>query len=323
MPRFSALCALLSLASAFAATAHAQTYPSKPVRIIVPFAAGGSSDIMARGLGKQLAEQMGVPFVTENRPGGGGGVAMEVVAKAPADGHTILYGTIGTNGVAPALFKNLPIDPAKDLAPVSILALNPNVLIVNSNLPINSLAELIAYAKANPGKLSYASAGNGSISHLAGELLKTAAGIDLLHVPYKGGGAAMPDLLAGNVSMMIETITNAMTAAKTGKLRAIASTGSKRWPSAPELPTFPEAGLPGYVVDSWTGMFVAAGTPRAIIDRLHAEVVKAGRDGGYRQAMAAIGVEAVSSSPEEFGVFVRTETEKWRRAVQASGAKVD
>ncbi|MEO7404230.1 MAG: tripartite tricarboxylate transporter substrate-binding protein, partial [Burkholderiales bacterium] len=159
--------------------------------------------------------------------------------------------------------------------------------------------------------------------HLAGELLKTAAGIDLLHVPYKGGGAAMPDLLAGNVSMMIETITNAMTAAKTGKLRAIASTGSKRWSTAPELPTFPEAGLPGYVVDSWTGMFVAAGTPRAIIDRLHAEVGKAARDPAYRQAMAAIGVEAVSSSPEEFGAFVRTETEKWRRAVQASGAKVD
>ncbi|MEO7402503.1 MAG: tripartite tricarboxylate transporter substrate binding protein, partial [Burkholderiales bacterium] len=151
MPRFSALRTLLPLALAFAGNAHPQAYPSKPVRIIVPFAAGGSSDIMARGLGKQLAEQMGVQFVTENRPGGGGGVAMEAVAKAPADGHTFLYGTIGTNGVAPVLFKNLPIDPAKDLAPVSILALNPNVLIVNSSLPINSLAELIAYAKANPG----------------------------------------------------------------------------------------------------------------------------------------------------------------------------
>ena len=303
--------------------APAQTYPSKPIRIIVPFAVGGSSDIMARGLGKQLAEQMGAQVVVENRPGGGGGPAMQAVVSSPADGHTLLYGTSGTNSVAPLLFKNLPVDPVRDLQPVSILALNPSVLIVNSTLPIQSLEDLIRYAKANPGKLSYASAGNGSISHLATELLKTSAQIDMLHVPYKGGGAASADLLAGNISLMIETITNAMTLVKTGKVRAIANSGSRRWPTAPDLPTFAEAGVPGYQVDSWTGLFVAAGTPAPIVDRINAELVKAARDPGYRTAMSNIGVEAVSSSPQEFASFVKAEMEKWGRVIQLTGTRVD
>lgn len=311
------------LALAIAPQARAQAFPNKPIRIIVPFAVGGSSDIMARGLGKQLSEQMNAQVVVENRPGGGGGLAMQAVTTSPADGHTLLYGTIGTNSVAPVLFKNLPIDPVRDLIPVSILALNPSVLIVNSSLPIQSLADLIRYAKANPGKLSYASAGNGSISHLATELLKTSAQIDILHVPYKGGGAASADLLAGNVSLMIETITNAMALAKSGKVRAIANSGSRRWPTAPDLPTFDEAGVPGYQVDSWTGLFVASGTPVAIVERINAELVKAARDPGYRAAMSNIGVEAVSSSPQEFASFVKGEMDKWARVVQLTGTKVD
>jgi tripartite-type tricarboxylate transporter receptor subunit TctC len=217
----------------------------------------------------------------------------------------------------------MPVDPSRDLLPVSILALNPSVLIVNSALPIHTLPELIAYAKANPGKLSYASAGNGSISHLAGELLKTSAQIDMLHVPYKGGGAASADLLAGNVSLMVETITNAVTLSKTGKVRAIANSGSRRWPTLPDLPTFAEAGLPGYRVDSWTGLFVAAATPPALVDRLNAELVRAASDPGYRASMTNIGVEAVSSSPQEFAGFVRSELEKWTRVVQMTGTKVD
>jgi len=314
-----------ALASVFYGTlpSQAQTYPSKPIRLIVPFAAGGSSDVMARVLGKQLAEQMGAQVVIENRPGGGGGPAMESVVKSPADGHTLLYGTIGTNSVAPVLFKNLPIDPNRDLLPVSLLALNPSVLIVHAGLPIQSLPDLIAYAKANPGRLSYASAGNGSISHLATELLKTTAQIDMLHIPYKGGGAASADLLAGNVSLMIETITNAQSLVKTGKVRAIANSGSRRWPTALELPTFAEAGVPGYEVDSWTGLFVAAGTPKAIVDRLNSEVVKAGLDPGYRSAMTKLGVEATSSTPEAFASFVRAEMAKWARVLQLTGTKVD
>jgi tripartite-type tricarboxylate transporter receptor subunit TctC len=307
----------------FGSVAQAQSFPSKPLRLIVPFAVGGSSDVMARGLAKQLSDQMGTQVVVENRPGGGGGVAMEAVVKSAADGHTLLYGTIGTNSVAPVLFKNLPVDPVRDLLPVSLLALNPSVLIVNANLPIHTLGELIAYAKANPGKLSYASAGNGSISHLATELLKTTAQIDVLHIPYKGGGAASSDLLAGNVSMMIETITNAMTLVKSGKVRAIANSGSKRWPTAPDLPTFIESGVPGFQVDSWTGLFVASGTPKPLVDRLNAELVKAARDPSYRAAMNNIGVEAASSSPEAFASFVRAEMNKWAQVVQITGTKVD
>ncbi len=302
--------------------ARAQLAPDRPVRLIVPFAAGGSSDVMARLLAKQLAEQMNLSFVVENRPGAGGGIAMEAVARAPADGHTLLYGTIGTNAVAPSLFKNLPVDPAKDLQPVSLLARNPSVLIVNSSLPIQTLPELIAYAKAHPGRLTYASAGNGSISHLATELLKASAGIDMVHVPYKGGGAASADLLAGNVSLMIETITNALSLAKTGKVRAIANSASARSPSAPGLPTFAEAGLSGYAVDSWTGLFTGSAVPRPVVEQLNREVARAAREPAYRQAMADIGVEAASSTPEAFASFVRDEIARWGRVAETTGTKM-
>ncbi len=301
----------------------AQVSATKPYKILVPFAAGGSSDVMARNLAKQLSEQTNTPYFVDNKPGGGGGVAIEAVAKANPDGHTLLYGTIGTNGVAPVLFKNFPVDPVKDLQPISILAFNPSVLIVNSTLPIHSVKELILYAKNNPGKLTYASAGNGSISHLAGELLKTTAGIDLVHVPYKGGGAAVNDLMSGNVSMMIETITNAMTLVQSGKMRALAVTSSKPWPSNPELPTFQQAGLPGYEVDSWTGLFTSSATPRSLVDKLNAEVAKATQNESYKKSMTAIGVEAASSTPEEFAAFVNNELVKWAKVIKLTGTKID
>ena len=323
MKRRQVSLALAASLASLTAPAWSQAYPSKPIRLIVPFAAGGSSDVMARGLAKQLSDQMGVQVVVENKPGAGGGVAMEATAKAAVDGHTLLYGTIGTNSVAPVLFKNLPVDPVRDLAPVSLAALNPSVLIVNASLPINSLQDLIAYAKANPGKLTYASAGNGSISHLATDLLNSTAGIALVHVPYKGGGAASTDLLSGQVSLMIETITNAMSLVRTGKVRAIANSGSKRWPTAPDLPTFSEAGLPTFQVDSWTGVFVAAGTPRPIVERLGAEMARAARNADYRNAMTQIGVEAASSTPDAFAAFVRAEIAKWTRVAQATNIKVD
>ncbi len=300
-----------------------QSNVSKPYRILVPFAAGGSSDVMARNLAKQLSDQMSTPFVIENKPGGGGGVAMEVVARSIPDGHTLLYGTIGTNGVAPVLFKNFPIDPIKDLQPISILAFNPSVLIVNSGLPIKSLKEFIAYAKSNPGKLTYASAGNGSISHLAGELLKTSANIDVVHIPYKGGGAAVTDLLSGNVSFMIETITNSLNLVQTGKMRAIAITSGKPWASAPEIPTFAQSGLPGFEVDSWTGLFAPIATPRIIVDRLNLEIVKTLQSENYKKSMTAIGVEPSSSSPEEFSNFVNEELNKWSKVIKITGTKID
>lgn len=320
---FKAMPVALLLALLSALPSAAQTYPSRPIRLLVPFAPGGSSDVLARGVAKQLGEQMAAQFVVENRPGGGGNVALESIAKSPADGYMLLFGTIGTNGIAPALFKNLPFDPVKDLAPVSPLHQHPNVLIVHSSLTFKSVRELIDYARVNPGKLTFASAGNGSVSHLAGELLKAASGIDIVHVPYKGGGAALPDLMAGNVSMMIETITNALSLAKSGKLRALAVTSAARWPISPELPTMAESGVTGYRVDSWTGLFAPGPTPRAVIDRLNSELARSARDSGYRQAMLAIGVEPISSSPEEFRAFLQTEVAKWGRAIQASGAKVD
>ena len=318
-----ALRALAVLAALLASAAHGQGYPSKPLRLIVPFSAGGSSDVLARGVAKQLGEQMGEPVVVENRAGAGGMIALEFVAKSAGDGYTLLFGTIGTNGIGPALYKSLAFDPVKDLAPVSSLHTLPNVLLVNAGVPAKTVAELIALAKAQPGKLTFASAGSGSASHLSGVLLKSATGIDILHVPYKGGGSAMPDVLSGQVSMMIETATGALSAIRSGKVRALAVTTAQRWPQLPEVPTMIEAGVPGFEITSWTGLFVPAATPGSLVERLNAELVKAARDLGYVKTMTALGVEAISSSPREFSAFVESEVAKWGRAIKESGARVE
>ena len=274
-------------------------------------------------MAKQLGEQVGEPVVVENRAGAGGMIALEFVAKAPADGYTLLFGTIGTNGIGPALYKNLAFDPVKDLAPVSSLHTLPNVLLVNAAVPARTVAELIALARARPGQLTFASAGSGSASHLSGVLLKSAAGIDLLHVPYKGGGTAMPDVLSGQVSMMIETATGALSAIRSGKVRALAVTTAQRWPLLPEVPTMIEAGVPGFEITSWTGLFVPAPTPGPILARLNSELVKAARDPAYAKQMTALGVEAISSTPQTFGAFVESEVAKWGRAIRESGARVE
>jgi len=313
----------LLLGSMLSGHVWSQVYPAKAVRLIVPFAAGGSSDSLARGVAKQLGEQMALSMVVENRPGAGGTIGAEAVAKGPEDGSMLLFGTIGTHGIAPALYKRLAYDPVKDFAPISMLHLLPNVLIVTNGLPVTSVQDLIAYAKANPGKVSFASAGNGSVSHLAGELFKMGTKTDMLHVPYKGGGAAMPDVVSGRVSIMFETVTNALAAARGGRVRALAVTGITRWKQAPELPTIAESGVPGYRVDSWTGLLAPASVPASVVERLNAEVVRATQAATYRDQMAALGVEAVSSTPEEFRTFIGEEVAKWRQAIQLSGAKVD
>lgn len=302
--------------------AAAQPYPTKPIRLIVPFVAGGSADALARGVAKQLGDQMGASVVAENRPGAGGAIAAGAVAKSPADGYTLMFATIGSHGISPALYRDLPYHPIDDFTPITLLHRLPNVLIVTSGLPARTVKELIEHAKANPGKLTFASAGNGSVSHLAGELFKQATGIEMSHVPYKGGGAAMPDVIAGRVSLMFETSTNALATAKGGTVRALAVTGIDRWRGALELPTVAES-VPGYQVDSWTGLVSAPATPRPVVDRLHAEMVKAAQDPGYREQMFKLGVDAISSTPEEFRNFMRVEIDKWTRAVKLSGAKVD
>ncbi len=301
--------------------AWAQPYPAKPLRLVVTFAPGGSSDVLARGVAKYMGEGLGQQIVVENRPGAGGRIGAEAAAKAAPDGYTLLFGTIGTHGVGPALYRNLPFDPMKDFAPVGMLHKLPNLLVVNPSLGVGSLSELIALAKSQPGRLTFASAGPGSVSHLAGELFKVSAGIDIVHVPYKGGGAAIPDLLSGQVSMMLETIPNALPHVRSGKLRALAVTTPGRSQVAPDVPTMAESGLPGFDVSSWTGLFAPAGTPAAIVSRLNSETLRIARDAAYRESMKGLGTDAVSSSPEELAAFVQAEIAKWQRVAQAAGVK--
>jgi tripartite-type tricarboxylate transporter receptor subunit TctC len=311
-----AVCASVSGASA-------QDYPTGPIRLIVTFAAGGSSDVLARSVAKAMSDGLGRTVVVENRPGAGGHIGAQSVARADADGYTALFGTNGTLAIGPALYKNLKYDPVTDLAPVGMLHQLPNVLIVHPSVPATNLRELIDYARRKPGELTFASAGVGSASHLAAELLKVAANIDILHVPYKGGGAALPDLLSGRVSMMIETIPNALPSVRSGALRALGVTTPARSSNAPDLPTLAEAGLPGFEVSSWTGLFVPAGTPRAIVARLNAETLRIARDPAYLEQLKTMGTDAASSTPEALGAFMVKDIANWTMAVQRSGARAD
>jgi tripartite-type tricarboxylate transporter receptor subunit TctC len=314
----------LALCGASAAVANAaDTYPARPPHMIVTFAAGGSSDIMARTVAKAMGDGLGQQIVVENKPGAGGNVGAEYVAHAAPDGYTMLFGTIGTMGIGPSLYKHLSYDPLKDLAPVGILHKLPNVLIVHVSLPVHNLKDLIAYAKAHPGQLTFASAGTGSVSHLAGELFKEAAGIDIVHVPYQsGGGSVSADLIAGRVSMMLETVTNALALVKSGQLRALAVTTPERSAAVPDLPTFAEAGLPGFDVSSWTGLFVPAGTPKATILRLNAETKRIAQDPAYIEAMKRIGTDVAYSTPDQFGAFEKAEVQKWGKAIKEAGVTV-
>jgi tripartite-type tricarboxylate transporter receptor subunit TctC len=305
------------------ATAGAQDYPARPIRFFVGFAAGGSSDVLARAVAKAMSEGLGQPLVLENRPGAGGHVAAEAVARSAPDGYTLLFGTNGTLAIGPGLYTNLKYDPLKDLVPVGMLHKLPSVLIVHPLIPANNVTELIAYARSKPGELTFASAGSGSVSHLSGELLKNAAHIDIVHVPYKGGGAATPDLLAGRVSMMLETIPNALPPVRSGKLRALGVTTLERSSAAPELATLSESGLPGFDVASWTGLFVPAGTPRPVIERLNRETVRIVRDPAYREQLKTMGTDPASSTPEALGTFMRADIARWAIAIKRSGARVE
>src|SRR5215471_781440 len=310
-------------AEAFASGALAQQYPTGPIRLIVTFAPGGSSDVLARSVAKAMSEGLKQQVVVENRPGAGGNIGAMAVARGEADGYTALFGTNGTLAIGPALYKSLQYDPVRELAPVGMLHQLPNVLVIHPSIPATNLRELIDHARSKPGQLTFASAGVGSASHLAGELLKAAANIDILHVPYKGGGAAMPDLLSGRVSMMIETIPNALPSARAGTLRALGVTTPARSAAAPDLPTLAEAGLPGFDVSSWTGLFVPAGTPRAIIERLNAETLRIARDSGYIEQIKTLGTDVVSSTPEALGEYMVKDIANWSLAVRRSGARAE
>jgi tripartite-type tricarboxylate transporter receptor subunit TctC len=314
-----ALAILATLFAGLGAGAEGPVYPERPITMVVTFAAGGSSDVLARAVADAMSRGLGQQVAVDNRPGAGGHIGAEAVARAAPDGYTILFGTNGTLGIGPALYKNLRYDPLHDLAPVGLLHKLPLLLIVNPSVPAKNLTELISYARSNPGKLSFASAGVGSVSHLAGELFKEEANIDILHVPYKGGGAAVPDLLSGRVSMMLETIPNALPLARSGQMRAIGVTTKERSALAPDIPTLAESGLPGFDVSAWTGLFVPAGTPAAIIDRLNAETRKIAGDKQYVSLIESMGTDVASSSPQEFGTFVRDDIARWTKVIDGAG----
>ena len=320
----SSVLTLATACATLAATpAAAQSYPDKPIRLVVTFAPGGSSDALARAVGKSMSEGLKTTIVVENRPGAGGVIGMDVVKNAAPDGYTILFATNGTHGIGPALYPGRKTDPVKDLAPIGMLHTLTNVLLVHPSVPANSVAELIAYAKANPGKLNFASAGNGSASHLFGELFKSSADIDIVHVPYKGGSAAMPDLLSGQVSMMLETIPNALAQVRGGKLRALGVTSARRSSAAPDIPTIAESGLPGFDASSWTGLSAPLGTPPAIIDRLNAETQRILGDADYLASLKPMGTDATASTPKGFEDHMKKDIARWSEVVRRANIKVE
>ena len=316
--------AVLTLVAIVAATpARAQDYPTRPVKLVVPFPPGGPLDATGRLVAQKLTETWGQSVVVENKPGAGGNIGADLVAKSPPDGYTILLGALSTHAVNPSLYPKMPYDALKDFVPITLLAITPNVLVVNPSLPVNSVKELIAYAKANPGKLSFGSGSNGSAGHLAGELFKVDTGTDIVHIPYKGGAPATQALLAGDVQFMFDNLANAQAQVKAGKLRALAVTTAQRSKLAPELPTMVEAGVPGFDISTWYGLMAPAGTPKDVIAKWNTEVVKLLNSADVRERLMAQGAEPAPTTPAEFTAFIEREIPKYARIVKASGAKID
>ena len=301
----------------------AADYPSRPIRFIVPYVPSGAADIVARVVGQKLGDALGTTVVVDNRAGAGGNLGTDLVAKAPADGHTLLMGNVGPLAINVSLQKRLPYDPLRDFAPVSMLMIYPNVLVVNPSLPAKSVSELIALARARPGQLIYASAGTGSSTHLAAELFKSMAGIEMAHVPYKGGGQAVVDVIAGQVHLYFSSVLGALPHVKTGKLRALAVTSAGRSRAAPDLPSVAESGFPGYEANNWVGLLVPARTPAPIVERLHRETVQILRMPDVQERLAAQGGDPEPSSPAQFTAYLTSEIRKWAKVVKASGAQAE
>ena len=318
------LIAVATLASAFATHAQiAPAYPTKPVRFVIAFPPGGPSDILTRLLGGKLAESFGQPFVFDNRPGAGGNIAGEIVAKSPADGYTLLMGNNSILATNAALYKNMGFDPVKELAPVTLVASQPNILVVNPTVPAKSVKEFIAYAKAQAGKLNYASSGSGAAAHLAAELFKSMTGVRMTHVPYKGGGPALIDVLAGQCQLMFATALAVQPYLQSNRLRPLAVTTAKRMPTQPDLPTIAEAGVPGFEATTWHGVVAPAGTPPPIIARLHEEISKVLQMPDVSSRLSAQGAEIVGGAPPMFAAYIQSEIPKWTKVIKDSGARAD
>ncbi|HUP95048.1 MAG TPA: tripartite tricarboxylate transporter substrate binding protein [Burkholderiales bacterium] len=301
--------------------AWAQAFPTKPIRFVVPFAPGGSTDTLARALGQKISEFLGHQVVIDNRTGANGNIGMEIVAKAPQDGHTIVLGYIANVAIGPSLYEKLPFDPVHDYEPITLLATSPNVLVAHPTVTAQNLKELIALAKAKPGQLNYASASVASVGHLTGELLNQLAGIKMVHVAYKGSGQAVTDLLGGHIQLMFSGFSSVMPHIKSGKLRPIVQTGEKRSPALPEVATIAESGFPKFEATAWYGVHAPAKTPKPIVTRLNTEFVKALKLPDVRERLGALGFELVGSTPEYYGAYIKTEIKKWAKVVKASGAR--
>jgi tripartite-type tricarboxylate transporter receptor subunit TctC len=302
------------------ALAHAQSYPTKPVKIVVPFAVGGIADTFARVIAQKLSDAYGQPFVVENRGGAGGNIGADLVAKSPPDGYMMVMGNIGTHAVNPYLMKSMPFDPLKDFVPIAHVLDAEGLLVVHPSLPVKTVPELIAHAKANPGKLSYASGGMGTTSHLAGELFKSMAGVDMIHVPYKGNSPAITDVLGGQAQMIFATMPTVIQQARAGRLRPVATLGTERAKAVPDVPTIAES-LPGFAVSNWIGLFAPVGTPPEIVARLNADIQKIMRSPDVEKRLEAEGAKFIPTTSESFGAFQRAEAAKWSKAIREAGIK--
>jgi tripartite-type tricarboxylate transporter receptor subunit TctC len=321
--RLLAAVAMAAAAALGAAPAAAQTYPSKPIRLVVPFPPSGATDIVARTLAQKLGDALGTSIVVDNRPGAGGTIGSDIVAKAAPDGYTLLLSTTSTHSIAPSLYAKLPYSVERDFVPVIHVADATNILVVTPSLPAANVRELIALAKAKPGALNYASSGNGTIVHLTAELFASSAGIRLTHVPYKGTALALTDLMTGQVSILFDNIVSALPHVRDGKLKALAVTSARRSPLVPEVPTVSESGLPGFVSDTYFGVFAPAATSPEVIARINAAINKVLAAPDYQERLATLGAQAAGGTPEQFAAIVRSETAKWSRVVKESGASAE
>jgi len=318
---FDVLKACTLAALAISAAAHAQVYPVKPIRMIVAYPPGGGTDIVGRTLAQKLGESLGQSVVVENRGGASGNIGTELAARAAPDGYTILMGNVAPNAINVSLFKELPFDPVADFAPVSLVASTPNILVVHPSTRARTVKEVIALAKAKPGAFNFASAGVGSSSHLAGELFRILASADIVHVPYKGAGPAMVDVLSGQVQLYFATMPAAMPHVKTGKLAPVAVTSARRSQALPDLPTIAESGVPAYEASTWYGVLAPAHTPSAVVARLHGDIAKILADAALHARLADQGFDPVGNSPEEFGAYIKSEILKWGKVIRDAGIR--
>ena len=317
------LCIALAFGVAEVLAQSDTNYPSKPIRMIVPSAPGSGPDIMARAIGQKLTEALGQAIVIDDKPGAGGIIGSEAAAKAPPDGYTLIMSNAGAHTVNPGLYAKLPYDPVKDFAPVTLVALAPNILIVHPTLPVRNVKDLIALATAKPGELTFGSGGNGSTAHLSGEMFKTMAGINIVHIPFKGSPAAVIGVIAGQIALAIPNIPPALPHVRSGKLKALAVTTAKRAAGVPDLPTVAEAGLPGYEATAWFGVLAPAATPPQIIARLNAAIVKIAHAREMQERLTAEGADAVGNTPEQFAQIIKSDIAKWAKVIKASGARAD